>query len=33
MNRPLPTEIIEEIVQLQYRWSEETDMKAELLSI
>ena len=31
--RPLSTEIIEEIVRLQYRWSEETDMKAELLSI
>jgi len=31
--RPLPTDIIEEIVRLQYRWSEETDMKAELWSM
>ncbi len=27
---PLPTDIVEEIRQLYYRWSEETDMKAEV---
>ena len=31
--QPLPAEIVEEIVRLQYRWSEETDMKAELWSM
>lgn len=27
--RPLPSEIQEQIIQLQYRWSDEVDMKAE----
>lgn len=27
---PLPTDIVQEIQQLYYRWSEETDMKAEI---
>ena len=27
--QPLPTDIVEEIVQLHYRWSDELDMKAE----
>ena len=27
---PLPADIVEEIKQLYYRWSEETDMKAEI---
>lgn len=27
---PLPTDIVDEIRQLYYRWSEETDMKAEI---
>jgi len=27
---PLPTDIQNEIIQLQYRWSDEFDMKAEL---
>ena len=27
---PLPAGIVEEIQQLYYRWSEETDMKAEI---
>jgi len=26
---PLPTDIQDEIIQLQYRWSDELDMKAE----
>ena len=30
---PLPTEIVDEIVQLQYRWSDEFDRKAELWSM
>ena len=30
---PLPTDIVDEIVQLQYRWSDEFDMKAELWSM
>lgn len=30
---PLPTDIVDEIVQLHYRWSEEFDMKAELWSM
>ena len=29
----LPTDIVDEIVQLQYRWSDEFDMKAELWSM
>jgi predicted aldo/keto reductase-like oxidoreductase len=31
--KPLPDEIRDEIVRLQYRWSDETDMKAELWSM
>jgi len=31
--QPLPADIVEEIKRLQYRWSEETDMKAELWSM
>jgi len=31
--QPLPADIVEEIIRLQYRWSEETDMKAELWSM
>ena len=31
--KPLPMDIVEEILRLQYRWSEETDMKAELWSM
>jgi len=31
--RPLPTGIVDEIVRLQSRWSEETDMKAPLWSM
>ena len=27
--QPLPTEIINEIIELQYRWSDETDLQAE----
>jgi predicted aldo/keto reductase-like oxidoreductase len=30
---PLPQAIVDEIVNLQYRWSEETDMKAEVWSM
>ena len=30
---PLPKEIVEEIVKLQYRWSNETDLHAELWSM
>lgn len=30
---PLPTDIVEEIVQLHYRWSDEFDRKAELWSM
>jgi len=30
---PLPASIVEEIMQLQQRWSDETDMKAELWSM
>ena len=30
---PLPADIVDEIVQLQYRWSDEFDMKAELWSM
>ncbi len=31
--KPLPDEIRDEIVRLQYRWSDETDMKAEMWSM
>jgi hypothetical protein len=31
--QPLPAGIVDEIVRLHYRWSEETDMKAELWSM
>lgn len=31
--KPLPAEIVEEIVQLHYRWSDEFDMQAELWSM
>lgn len=31
--QPLPADILDEIVGLQYRWSEETDTKAELWSM
>jgi len=31
--KPLPEDIVEEIVRLQYRWCDETDMKAELWSM
>jgi len=31
--KPLPATILEEIMRLQYRWSKETDMKAELWSM
>jgi hypothetical protein len=31
--QPLPAEIIEEITRLQYRWSDELDMKAEVWSL
>jgi aryl-alcohol dehydrogenase-like predicted oxidoreductase len=31
--QPLPDEIKDEIVRLQYRWSDETDMKAEMWSM
>jgi len=31
--QPLPSDIVEEILRLQYRWSDETDMKAELWSM
>jgi hypothetical protein len=30
---PLPADIVDEIVQLHYRWSDEFDMKAELWSM
>jgi hypothetical protein len=30
---PLPADIVDEIVQLHYRWSDEYDMKAELWSM
>ena len=31
--QPLPPDIVEEIIRLQYRWSDETDMKASLWSM
>jgi hypothetical protein len=31
--QPLPTELVDEIVQLHYRWSDELDRKAELWSL
>ena len=31
--QPLPADIVDEIIRLHYRWSEETDMKAELWSM